>query len=124
MKGRGLAFGLSTPASRQRNSAHKASAKLSVANASPASAGSIPKYAEPLTAAIATSMVCSKRRFMFVGPWIGPGRVVRFIVDASNLRRPRGSRVPELSRKAVRHLELSFEVRDPTDMFQYWIASC
>jgi hypothetical protein len=26
--------------------------------------------------------------------------------------------------KAIYHLELSFEVRDPTDMLQYWVASC
>jgi hypothetical protein len=26
--------------------------------------------------------------------------------------------------KAVHHLELSFQVRDPIDMLQYWIASC
>jgi hypothetical protein len=44
-------------------------------------------------------------------------------VSLSNVRTDEARSMHDVN-NAIRHLKLSFEVRNPEDSFQYWVASC
>jgi transcriptional regulator with XRE-family HTH domain len=44
-------------------------------------------------------------------------------IDLSNMRTDESKSAGDIE-NAIRHLELSFEVRDPENSLQYWVASC
>ena len=44
-------------------------------------------------------------------------------IDLSNTRAEEFKSAGDIE-NAIRHLELSFEVRDPENSLQYWVASC